>query len=273
MSMNALDNIVPMNHFETMDSVDIRDLERAKALLESAGLATRLTDLLGTPIEKGLEMLPERWNRRVMQITRSALSKAVQSAVLTMKTSHNKEPSKFWHKVAVGTTGGIGGFFGLGAMAVELPISTTIMLRSIADIARSQGEQIKDPDTQMACIETFALGAKSCDEACESAYFTVRAALASTVSQAIEHITQRGLAGEFSPAIVRLIVQVTDRFSIQVSEKAIAQALPAVGAAGGIVVNTLFMDHFQDRATGHFIVRRLERKYDPALVKRIYSML
>jgi hypothetical protein len=42
----------------------------------------------------------------------------------------------------VATTGGVGGLFGLPALAIELPISTTIMLRSIADIARSEDEDI-----------------------------------------------------------------------------------------------------------------------------------
>jgi hypothetical protein len=43
-----------------------------------------------------------------------------------------------------------------------------------------------------------------------------------------------------------------------------------IGAAGGAVVNALFMDHFQDVARGHFIVRRLERTYDHETVRRSY---
>jgi len=50
-------------------------------------------------------------------------------------------------------------------------------------------------------------------------------------------------------------------FSIQVSEKAAAQAVPAIGAAGGAIINPLFIDQFQDMTYGHFIIRRLERKY------------
>lgn len=261
-------------NIENIDPDDLRDLEKAKILLENVGLATRFTDFLGTPIEKGLELLPKNWNQKVLHITQSALSKGVTSAVLTMKTNHFKESSNFWHKVVVGTTGGIGGFFGLAAMAVELPISTCIMLRSIADIARSEGELVSESHTQMACIEVFALGGGGKrDDACESAYFTVRAALSSSVTQAAEYISQKGLTGEFSPALVRLVAQITDRFSIQISEKAVAQAFPLIGAAGGSMINTLFMDHFQDRATGHFTVRRLERKYGQEKVKRLYTML
>jgi EcsC protein family len=49
---------------------------------------------------------------------------------------------------------GAGGTFGLAALPVELPVSTTIMLRSIADIARSEGEDLSDPETALACVES-----------------------------------------------------------------------------------------------------------------------
>ena len=50
-----------------------------------------------------------------------------------------------------------------------------------------------------------------------------------------------------------------------------AQAVPVIGAAGGALINTLFMDHFQDMAHGHFTVRRLERKYGEEVVKLAYE--
>lgn len=108
------------------------------------------------------------------------------------------------------------------------------------------------------------------DDASESGYFAVRAALAQSVTKAAEYIAEKGLAEESAPALVRLIIQVAERFSIQVSEKAAAQAVPAIGAAGGAIVNTLFIDHFQDMARGHFIVRRLERKYGKEIVEETY---
>ena len=61
------------------------------------------------------------------------------------------------------------------------------------------------------------------------------------------------------------------RFGVVVSEKAVAQAVPIIGAAGGALVNSIFIDHFQDMARGHFIVRRLERTYGEEVVKRAYE--
>jgi len=172
----------------------------------------------------------------------------------------------------VATTGGIGGFFGLPALAIELPISTTIMLRSIADIARSEDETLNKIESKIACIEVFALGGPSIsDDASESGYFAVRAGLAQYVTKTAEYIAQKGLTEEGAPALVRLIIQIAERFSIQVSEKAAAQAVPAIGAAGGAIINALFIDHFQDMARGHFIVRRLERKYGKEVVEETYN--
>ena len=61
------------------------------------------------------------------------------------------------------------------------------------------------------------------------------------------------------------------RFSIVVSEKAAAQAVPVIGALGGALINSVFIGHFQDVARGHFVIRRLERKYGAALVRNVYA--
>jgi hypothetical protein len=256
----------------TLQEQDLNDLKKAKALLENPSLAAKITNFLGSPIEKGFSLLPENWNLKIGELTRTAITKAVKAAVLTMKDSPREEASNIWHKFAVATTGGIGGLFGLPALAIELPISTTIMLRSIADIARSEDEKFHNIESKITCIEVFALGGPRIkDDASESGYFAVRAALAQSISKASEYITNRGLSEKGAPALVRLILQIAERFSIQVSEKAAAQAVPAIGAAGRAIINTLFIAHFQDMARGHFIVRRLERKYGKEIVEETYK--
>ena len=257
-----------------METYDLADLERAKALLEHPGLAARMISALGVPLEKGFAMLPQGWHTKIGVLTQAALKRAIDAATLTLRDKPGKSSSNALHKIAVTFTGGVGGFLGLPALAMELPLSTTIMFRSIADIARSEGEQVSGAEFRMSCLEVFALGGpSSSDDAAESGYFAIRAALAGTVARTAEHVAKKGLTREGAPALARLIIQVAERFSIQVSEKAAAQAIPAIGAAGGAVVNTLFMDHFQKMARGHFIVRRLEAKYGNALVQSIYEGL
>jgi hypothetical protein len=81
------------------------------------------------------------------------------------------------------------------------------------------------------------------------------------------------MAKEGAPAVVRLIAQIGAKFNVHVSQKAAAMLVPIVGAAGGALVNTLFIHHFQEMAHGHFTVRRLERVYGADVVGAAYRAL
>ncbi|MEO5863441.1 MAG: EcsC family protein, partial [Nitrospiraceae bacterium] len=157
------------------------------------------------PIEMALKRLPGRWAQVVNEATRKSLETALQAALMTLDDRPQPNSWEFLHKLAVAATGAGGGALGLLGLPVELPVSTTIMLRSIADIARSEGERLRTPDAKLACLEVFALGGRSKDDdASESGYFLIRGALAKSVSDAAGYLTQRGLVEEGAPAIVRL---------------------------------------------------------------------
>ena len=253
-----------------MSPEDLTDLKYAKSLLENPGFAARIINLIGKPIEKGFELLPEKWSTVVNKAARVSLKKALTVVVTTLGTSEGRS-SDIMHKILVSVSGAGGGAFGLPALAIELPISTTIMLRSIADIARSEGEDLNDPHVKIECIQVFALGGSSKnDDASETGYFAVRTALARTVSDAAQHIATKGLTRESAPVLLRLISRVSSRFGVVVSEKVAAQAIPLIGAAGGALINSLFIDHFQDVARGHFIIRRLEKRYGENEVRKLY---
>jgi predicted outer membrane lipoprotein len=255
-----------------LSAEELADLAYAKTLLENPSLIARIAAVLGTPIERLLGRLPKGAGDIVNLATRTALETALSVAVYRMED--RARPSSNWtHKGAVIATGAVGGAFGLAALAVELPVSTTIILRSIADVARSEGEVITSAAGRLACLEVFALGGgKGSDDGADSSYFAVRATLAKALAEAAEYIAERGGA-EGAPVLVRFIARIASRFSGPVSEKVAAQAAPVVGAAGGAIINALFMDHFQDMARGHFIVRRLERKYGQEVVKEEYTKL
>lgn len=255
-------------------AAEMKDLFYAKSLLENPGFTARIANIVGTPIEKGFKLLPKNWSEIVNKASKTALMKALQVAVATLGARKPIKSSERFHKVLVGASGGIGGVFGLAALPIELPVSTTIMLRSIADIARSEGHSLSTVQTRLSCLEVFALGGKSTrDDATESSYWAVRAALAKAVSEATTYVAQRGVLEKSAPAVVRLIGAISTRFGVVVSEQLAAKAVPIVGAAGGTLINVLFMDHFQDMARGHFIVKRLEAKYGPDVVKSTYDSL
>ena len=144
-----------------------------------------------------------------------------------------------------------------------------LILRSVADIARSQGEEIRTVPAKLACLEVLALGGRATSDV-QTGYFAVRGVLAHEVSEAAKFIAQKGLI-EGAPPIARLIATVAARFGTVVSEKVAAQSVPVIGAVGGALINTLFMDHFQNMARGHFTVRRLERSYGAAEIEACYT--
>lgn len=253
----------------TWTEEDRHSLAEAKDLLENPSIAARIASYVGKPVELGYKLLPSGFGEVVNTAARKSLQGALECALGTMGGGGRCAPSNFFHKALVAATGTAGGAVGLAALPVELPITTVVMLRSIADIARSEGESLRQTEARLACLEVFALGGTSPgDDSAEAGYFAVRAALAKTIAEAGAYIAEKGLAAEGAPALVRLIANIAARFGVVVTEKAAAQAIPILGAAGGALVNTLFMDHYQDMARGHFTVRRLERAHGVGAVRR-----
>lgn len=253
---------------------DLKSLERAVDILENPSLTGKIANFIGMPMEKAFEYLPVKWNEKIGDATQFALRKALELSILSIDQNFIGSSSNTLHKILSGASGAVGGVFGLLALSIELPVSTTIILRSIADIARSEGENLSVIEVQLSCLEVFALGGRSeNDDSSESGYFAVRIALAKSITEAAKFIAEKGLAEEGAPIIVKFIVKIATRFGIQVSEKAAAQAIPLVGAAGGAIINLLFIDHFQNIAWGHFTVRKLERTYGEEVIIGEYERI
>ena len=151
-----------------MEPNDLARLREAIELLENPSWAAQITNLMGMPIEWGMAQLPKRAGQAISQATRKAIGKGLEVAVSTMKKDHHGPSQKWWHRSAVAFSGGVGGFFSLPGLAIELPISTIIILRSIADIARSEDEDFRTIEAQLACLEVFALGGKKWPEVISS---------------------------------------------------------------------------------------------------------
>ncbi|HEX5790422.1 MAG TPA: EcsC family protein [Luteolibacter sp.] len=252
---------------------EIEDLKLAIRYLEHPGLAAKLSDLIGTPIDKLIKMLPNAAEKTITVVSEKAMNVALDIAIATLSKGQCDASPKS-HKMAGAITGAVGGAAGLAGLAFELPVTTTLMFRSIADIARAEGEDLKDPLTCMACMEVFAFGGPGKgDDTAEGIYFGTRIALAKSISEAASYLAKGVATHEVAPALVRLISSIASRFGIVVSYKAAAQLAPVIGAIGGAVVNTLFLDHYQTIAKGHFIVRRLERAHGQARVRLAYQRL
>jgi len=209
------------------------------------------------------------------EATEKALMRALDIAVRSLGEKKPVASRDKMHKLAAAASGAAGGAFGIAAIGIELPVSTTLILRSIADIAAAEGEDPRHIETKLACISVFALGSSRDprDNAAESGYFAARAAMATAVSDAARYLAEKGLSKGGAPALIRLITLIASRFGIVVSQKAAAQLVPVLGAAGGAIINTLFIGHYQDMARGHFIVRRLEKIHGAEPVRLAYEKL
>ncbi len=265
-------------------SQDWRDLQRAVDLLESPTLTAKMANLIGSPLEFAVKRLPDSVSRRIHGAVEAALFKSAQAALWTMDNTPGKAASTRWHKLAAATSGAVGGAFGFTTLFIELPVSTTIMMRSVADVARSEGFDLREMSTRHACLEVFALGGNSGkDDASETGYYITRGFTAEVMRHLSAELAGRAVGGspvmigltpkEAGKWLAKLVEKVAARFGVVVTEKFAAQAVPIVGAVAGATLNTMFTDYYQDVARGHFIVRRLERSYGYETVRAAYSML
>ncbi|MBE7199026.1 MAG: EcsC family protein [Parafilimonas terrae] len=298
--LTRADQVLPAATAETvLSDTDLAALRRAVETLERPSLAARLSAAAGAPLDIIGRSLPAPVTEAVGRSTEAAMRGAMRVALATLPrtelagaegdglgTATAKMEGRVArllgsgdakHKAMAALSGAVGGAFGLATLAVELPVSTTLMLRSIAEIAREEGEDLETPEGVLACVQVFALGgrapaAEAGSALTESGYFAVRAALAKTLAEAARYAGSKTLLDQSAPALIRFTAQIAARFGIVVSQKVAAQAVPILGAFGGAAVNAAFMNHFQSTARAHFTVRRLERIYGTAPVRAAYEL-
>ena len=125
-----------------MENSDLNDLRAAVILLEKPGPGIRLVNLLGYPIEGMINALPRWVGQAIGYMASKAVGTAFHVALSTINKKSHGRPFQWVHRTMVLVSGAVGGFFGLPGLIIELPVSTTLMLRSIAEIARSEGEDL-----------------------------------------------------------------------------------------------------------------------------------
>jgi hypothetical protein len=260
----AMSNLSPSDH---------ADLQAALKKLETESFAMKVASKAGLPIEALLRKLPPAAQSAIQVTVDKALARCLQVAVKAHPRNRPVVTHNRVHIAATAVTGAAGGFFGLPGLLVELPITTTVMLHSIVEIARSHGEDLLDPESELACLEVFALGPRSdFNGVQESAYYATRTAMAQVTREAVSYLTRKGMAKESAPALISFVGKIASRFGLEVSEKVAAELVPIAGAVGGFALNIIFSQHFQNLAEGHFTIRRLERIYGKETVRQEYDL-
>lgn len=243
--------------------------------LEHPSYAIRLCNVIGTPLSMAFKLLPHGWYRRLQGVAEACIVKALHLSITHVMPAQSAPGNARRHTLLSVVSGAVGGFLGGPAMLLEMPVSTSLMLSAIADIARTEGEDINNVETRIACLTVFALGGRSDeDDAADIGYYGLRMALEAPVAEALRYLSQapRVVPGK-APALVGFVQLVAKRFGVVLSEKALIEMMPVFGAAGGALSNKIFMQHFQDMARCHFAIRRLERKYGPESVRNAYQLI
>lgn len=243
-------------------------LEELKAIArqydEASGLIMKLASWAGHKAGDALATLPEEWQARVSEATSLALREAYRIAATTQSTESVGEPGVMdralewakgerWHQIASGLTGALGGAGGIATTLIDLPVTITLMLRSIQQIAAGYGENLHDEGIRSQCVAVFALGGPALDDdAGETGFIAARLALS-------------------GKAVAEILSAVLPRLSIMVSNKALAQATPLLGALAGAAINPTFTSYYQTMAHVHFRLRRLERDADADQVQACFE--
>ncbi len=254
---------------------EFAELAAAVKALEGETFAMRLIRLFGGQMRLIGRALPASARKAIALATDSALKVALRMALRSLDATTNGKSHNRLHQAAAAATGAMGGAFGVAATAVELPVSTTILLRSIAEIARENGEDLRNPEASLACLNVLGFGGDRAEGADirRSRYYETREQLAKGLADVDFMLLKQGLAAELSPMLVPYMSRLAARFGVVVTEKLAAQAIPVIGAVGGAAVNAAFAQHFQAMARGHFTVRRLERLHGAEAVRFEYERL
>ncbi len=263
----------------TLTENDLVFIREAARFFEDPGLIVKGMNLIGQPLETFQKKLPRKVQTAIAKASRKAIeqalvlsTKTIPSAPTAANSFEEATASAKWsgyaHTGAAAAIGGAGGILGIATLPLELPVSTLVMLRSIADIARQYGHDLNSAETKLECIYVFSMGSPGDkDDEMESAYYSSRLAFAGLLreaSAAIANLSAQTLtemiANNSAPALIRLIAAVAAQFEIRVTKKLLAQATPIIGAIGGAGLNAAFASYFQECARYHFGLKRLERE-------------
>lgn len=271
-----------------LKQTDLKILAEAKHAMEHPTWLMKSLNMVGDGLESTVRKLPNKVQIKLQNSIEKILMTTIKANLLTIqKDKEFQKPKKGLYKGVVTLTGGASGFFGSATgvgtalFFAELGVSTKFIMRSIMDIARSEGEDIYSLEGQLACMEVFALGGqKKWDDDMEASYYTTRYMLSTAVNQ----LTHSGLNKTLATAIAytgnlgsdmlsKFVSNIAGRLSALFSEKFLTQAVPVIGAAGGSGLNYVYIDHFQKMAKAHFAIRRLEREYGQEVVKKAFEKL
>ncbi|OWU86448.1 protein EcsC [Oceanicola sp. 22II-s10i] len=223
---------------ETLAELDLL----AKRYRRAGGVGMQVLNLIGGSAENLIDKLPKEVRGRLDGATEAALAVAIRAAQGSRGVV-NDQPE--WLNIAVTTAmGAAGGFGGLPSALAELPVTTTVLLRTIQGVAAEHGFDPAEENVQFDSIRVFAsAGPLGSGEGADLAFLTTRVAL-------------RGAT------VNSLITKVAPRLATVLGQKLAAQTVPVLGAVAGAATNYAYTSYYYEMAHVHFGLRRLAIEAD-----------
>lgn len=221
-------------------SVDAEIAALAKRYRAANSVGMQVLNLIGGQAENLLERLPDRVKDQLEGATARALEVAMRAA----QGSRGVVPDqKGWLNTALATAmGAAGGAGGLPSALAELPVTTTVLLRSIQGIAAEHGYDPEDPEIAKECLTVFAsAGPLAQDDGADLGFLSARVTLTGA--------TVHGLINRIAP-----------RLATVMGQKLATQTVPLLGAAAGAATNYAYTSYYQQMAHVHFGLRTLVRR-------------
>jgi hypothetical protein len=207
----------------------------ARRYAKANGPVIALVTKLGGGLEKQLVAFPASLQKRIGQLTETALATGWAMA----NARGVPDPGRKGSLAAAMASGVVGGAGGLAASVTELPVTITLILHAIRREAVLAGFDPDDPHIRAECLKVFAAGSPLAgDDGINTSFVSSRLTLT-------------------GPALQKLIATVAPKLATVMTQKLAAQAVPILGAVTGATLNASFLIWYREIAAIRFALLRL----------------
>ena len=212
----------------------------AHRYLDAGGVAMELLAALGGKAEGLLDRLPGGLRGRMDDIVLAALNRSFDAASRSRGMVRGR--GDMFNRLLSTTSGAVGGFAGIGGAMLELPVTVTLLLRAILDIAAEHGFDPASDEMRREALHVFAVAGPLADDD------------GTDLGLLVARMTVTG------HTVQTLIAKVAPKLSVSLAQKLAAQTVPVFGALAGATINYSFARYYQELARVHFGLLRLSRE-------------
>ena len=161
------------------DAVEARLKALAERHARASNVGIQVLNVIGGQAESLLNRLPSGVRNQLAERTDQALTMSMEAA---HRSRGVVEVTPSWMGRALTTAmGAAGGMGGLPTALAELPVTVTVLLRTIQDVAVEHGFDPAEPGVQYDCIQVFAAaGPLDHDDGSDLAFLSTRMAVTGT---------------------------------------------------------------------------------------------